>query len=188
MARNWMRRNRFQRVALPAMLSTALMAVIAVLAGCERAGQTADSAGNQAQFDQPTGDELPLGQVTEFDGFTLRANVIRTELLPDAMARQYGIEAEPDLALLNLVILQNRPDRQPVAVSAELSAHYESLVGHVEVIDMRAVETDGHVSYIGTLDASAQRVFRFVIEAQPAGTDQPLHMNFELQLDTLDIE
>jgi hypothetical protein len=185
---NTIQRNTFQSVARPVRLSIPLMAVIAVLAGCERAGQTDRPTESQAQVDQPAGDERPLGQVAEFDGFTLRANVSRTELLPDAMARKYGIEAEPDLFLLNLVILESRPDRQPVPVSAELSVHHESLIGHEEVIEMRAVEADGYVSYIGTLDASSQRVFQLVIEAQPAGTDQPLQMDFEVQLDTLDIE
>ncbi len=185
---NIMQKPGFQSVVLPIVPAIALMAVIAVLAGCERAEQTADSARDQPQVDQPVGDEQPLGQVTEFDGFTLRANVIRAEFLPDAMARKYGIEVEPDLVLLNLVILEKRPDRQPVPVSAKVNAHYESLIGHVELIDMRAVEADSHVSYIGTLDASDQRVFRLVIEAQPAGTDQPLQMNFEVQLDTPDIE
>jgi hypothetical protein len=179
---------RFQGVAPSAVLSIALMFVIGALAGCERAGQNGDVAEGQEQVDHPGGDAQPLGQVTEFEGFTLRANLIRTEFLPDAMARQYGIEADPDLVLLNLVVLEKLPDRQPVAVSAEVSAHYESLVGHPETIDMRAVEADGHVSYIGTLDVSTQRVFRFVIDAQPAGTDKPLRMNFEAQLHTLDVE
>jgi hypothetical protein len=185
---NTMQRNKIQRVARPVTLSIGMIAVIAVLAGCERAERTVDSAENQAHVDQPAGDEQPLGQVTEFDDFTLRANVSRTKLLPEAMARQYGIEREPDLVLLTLVVLENRPDPEVVPVSAEVSAQYESLIGHVEVIDMRAVEADGFVSYIGTLDASGQRFFRFVIEAQPAGTDQPLRMNFEVQLDALDIE
>jgi hypothetical protein len=92
------------------------------------------------------------------------------------------------IVLRQCVVLENRPDPEVVPVSAEVSAQYESLIGHVEVIDMRAVEADGFVSYIGTLDASGQRFFRFVIEAQPAGTDQPLRMNFEVQLDALDIE
>ena len=180
---NTTQENRLQGVALPVMLCIALMTV---LTACERA-ERSDSAGGQAA-DQSTGDEQPLVQVTEFDGFTLRVNVSRTQFLPDAMARQYGIEARPDLVLLNLVVLEKRPDGQPQAVSAELRAHYESRVGQVEVIDMRAIEENGYLSYIGTLDASAQRIFHLVIEAQPEGTDHPLRMNFEVQLDTLDTE
>jgi hypothetical protein len=179
---NSMRRNKVPGFALPGILAMALMAM---LAGCERGEQTTRSAERQAQDNQPAADELPLGQVEEFDGFTLRANVSPTESLPEAMARQYGIESGPNLALLNLVILEARPDQQPVPVPAELNVQYESLIGHAQVIDMREAEADGYVSYIGTLDASTQRIFRIAIEAQPAGADEPLRMHFEVQLDTL---
>jgi hypothetical protein len=175
-------RYKLLNTTLPAMLAIALMA------GCEQSGQTGDPGRSGPQAGQPVVDERPLGQVIEFDGFTLRANVTRTEVLPDAMAREYGIEPAANLALLNLVILEKRPDQQPAAVEADVDVHYESLVGHTEVIDMRAAEADGYVSYIGTLDASAQRVFRLVIEAKPAGADEPLEMAFEVQLDTLDTE
>lgn len=157
------------------------IAMIALMAGCDRAEQTAESDDDQASG-QSAGDQQPLSHVVEFDDFTLRANVSRTDLLPDTMARKYGIEPEPDHFMLNLVIMENRPDRQPVAVSGKVSAEHESLTGHGEVIDMRAVEADGHVSYIGTLDASSQRIFQLAIDVQPEGSDQPLHMNFEVQL------
>ncbi|MFO7705107.1 MAG: DUF4426 domain-containing protein [Halopseudomonas sp.] len=173
---NRLQRNTFQGVALTAVLS------IALLAGCDQAEQSVDSTETQAPVDQLQGDDRPLGHVAEFDDFTLRANVSPTERLPAAMAEQHGIEADPDLVMLNVVILEKRPDGRPVPVSAAVSAHYESLVGQDTVIDMRAAEADGLVSYIGTLDSSAQRVFRFVIEVQPEGTDQPLQTDFEVQL------
>lgn len=162
--------------------------MIAVLAGCDRDEQTVDSsAENQAPVSESATDQRPLEHVSEFDGFTLRANVSRTDVLPDAMARRYGIEPESDLVLINLVVLENRPNRQPAPVSADVSVQHESLSGHREAIDMRAVEADGHVSYIGTLDASGQRTYQLHIEAQPEGTDEPLHMMFEVQLEAFDI-
>lgn len=175
--------DRYQSAALTVMLSIALMAV---LTGCDGGEPSAATVENQAQVVQPSGTEQPLQQVTEFDGFTLRANVSRTEFLPDAMAREHGIKAEPDLALLNVVVLATPPDGQSVPVAAELSAQYENLVGQITVIEMRPVKANGNVSYIGTLDASAARVFRLVIEAQPAGAAQPLQMNFEVRLEDLD--
>lgn len=181
---NTMQRNKTLYVAL----SIAIIAVMVVLTGCDRTEQTNDLVENQAQAPagQPAGDQRPLEHVSEFDDFTLRANVSRTDVLPDDMARQYGIEPGPDLVMLNLVILDNRPDQRPQPVSAEVSAHHESLSGHRDVIDMRVVEADGHVSYIGTLDTSAQRFFQISIEAQPAGTDEPLHMSFEVRLEAFD--
>jgi hypothetical protein len=181
--------NTMQRIRIHSVtLFIATIAVMAVLAGCDRAEQIDDPADSQPQSPagQPADGQRPLEHVVEFDGYTLRANVSPTDVLPGDMAREYGIEPEPDLVLLNLVILKNQPDRQPTPVSGEVSAQHESLIGHVETIDMRAVETDGHVSYIGTLDASGQRLFQLVIEAQPAGIDQPLQMNFEVQLEAVD--
>lgn len=175
---NTMQRNKYQSVALTAMLS------IALISGCEQAEQTVDLNENQAHVDQP---ERPLGHVAEFEGFTIRANVSPTEFLPDAMIRQHDIEAGPDIVQLNVVILEKRPDGQLVAVSAQLSAHYENDAGKVEVIDMRAVKANGLVSYMSTLDTSTQQVFRFFIEALPEGTDQPLKTNFEVKLPEPDI-
>jgi len=176
-----MQSNRIQSVLLLVTLSIFVMAMIAVLAGCERAAQTDPDS----PVDRPPGNGQPLSQVAEFDDFTLRINVSRSELLPDAMAIKYDIEPAPDLVLINLVIVENRPDPQRVTVPAEVSVQYESRIGREEVIDMRAVEAAGHISYIGTLDSSAQRVFELDIEALPAGTDEPLQMSFEVHLDTL---
>lgn len=165
------------------------IAVVAILTGCDRGGQTVESDGNQIPVDQPAGDERrPLEHVVEFDGYTLRANVLRSGFLSEDMVRQYGIETGDDVVLLNLVILKSRADLQPVPVLAEVSAQHESLIGHAETIDMRAVKSDGYVSYIGTLNTSAERFFQIVIKAQPEGTDQPLHMNFEVHLEAFEID
>lgn len=168
-----------------AMLNTAL---IVLLAGCDPSGESAVSTENQADVDQPGGGEQLLGDVAEFDGFTLRADVSPSDHLSDAMAQQYGIEAGPDLALLTVVILEKGADQQAMPVSGELSAHYEGPAGQATDIEMRAVEANERVSYVGTLDTSAQRVFQFVIEAQPQSTDQPLQMSFEAELSELEVD
>ena len=127
-----------------------------------------------------------MGHVQEFDGFTLRANVSRTDGLSDAVAREYGIEAGSNIVLLNVAVLENRQNQQPAPVSAVVTAEHRTLSGHVENIDMRAVESDGHYSYIGTLNTSGQRMFPLSIAAQPAGTDQPMEMEFEVELEAFD--
>lgn len=176
---NTMQTNKIRSVALA-------IAMIAVLAGCDRDGQTVESAGNQASVDQTAGGEQPLGHVVEFDGYTLRANISRSTFLPEEMAQKYGIEPDDDVVLLNLVILENRPDLPPVPVAAEVSAQHETLIGHAETIEMRAIESDGYVSYIGMLDTSTERLFQIVIKAQPVGTDQPLQMDFEVRLEAFE--
>lgn len=187
---NLIKRNKFQSAALMAGLS------IALLAGCDQSEPTVDATESQAGMDQPQAQvdqpqasmdqsqaaDRPLEHVAEFDAYTLRANITPTERLPEAMAQEYGIDADPSLLLLNVVIMEKRSDGLADPVSGEVSVSYENLVGDESTVDMRAAEADGLVSYIGTLDASGQLVFRFVIEAQPEGADEPLETDFEVQL------
>lgn len=165
-----------KRVTLPIII----LAMIAMLPGCERPGQAVE--GNTS-IGEPAGPDKPLGQVMEIDGFTLRANVSRADVLSDDMARQYGIDASPDLALLNLVIQDNKMDRQSATVEAAVSVEHQNLLGQTKAVDMRPIKADGYISYIGTLDVSTQRIFKFTIKAQPAGTEQMLEMNLEVKLD-----
>lgn len=185
---NTLHRNDVESLALRLTQWIILLALMAVLAACERAEHSTDLPEAQESADQQVLEQQPLGQVVEFEGFSLRANVSRSDALPDQMARHYDIEPEPDLFLLNVVILEDRSDGLPASVAADVNARHESLIGHVEAIDMRAIEADGHVSYIGSLDASVQRVFQIIVEAQPAGADQPLHLSFEVHLDASEFE
>lgn len=198
---NIMQSNKIQSITL----TIALMLVLAILAGCERDEETVDTTETQPPADQPAEGQRPeqpaqdqrraaqpaeehgpLEHTIESDGFTLRANIGRTEDLPETMARQYGIERGSDLVLLNVVVLDNQSEDQPVPVSADVSANVESLSGHAQTIDMQLVESDGHVSYIGTLDASSERSFQLHIEAQPEGAGQPLHMQFDVNLEAFE--
>ncbi|MGP9800602.1 DUF4426 domain-containing protein [Rheinheimera sp. NSM] len=152
------------------------------LTACGKVEQSVDSAKEPPNTGEPVGPEQPLGHIVEFDNFTLRANVSRATVLSDTMAQKYGITVHPDLAVLNLVILDNTSDRSQATVEAVVSARHENLLGHSKEIDMQSIETDGYISYIGTLDASSQRVFQLIISAQPQGSEQPLQMNFEVRL------
>ena len=177
--------NSMQKYTAPGITLTAilLVALVALLASCEKSGQAAESSADRINIDQQDEREQPLGDVAEFEGFTIRANVIPTGHLPDAMAQKYGVEADPDLFLLNVLILENQPEQQqPVPVPGELSAYYEGLTGRSTDIDMREVRANDRVSYIGTLDTSTQRIFQIVIKAQTENADQPLHMSFEVQI------
>ena len=122
----------------------------------------------------------------DFDRFTLRANVGRADVLSDAAAREYGIEPEAGLILLNLVVLENGDNAQSTPVEAQVRVQQESLSGHTSSVDMRAVESNGHVSYIGTMEASGERVLQLLIEALPEGADQPMRMNFEVRLEAFE--
>ena len=173
-----MQKNTFRTVALAAVLSTGL------LAGCnqtEEPEQSADATENTTNLDLE-GHERPLGHVEEFDGYSLQASITPTDRLPDVMIQEHNIEPGPERLLFNAIIYEKRADGGLEPVAADVSVLYENLPGHEIEIDMRQVEANGDVSYIGTLDTSGQLVFRFVMQAQPEGSDEPMQTEFEVQL------
>tara|TARA_R110000850_G_scaffold45272_5_gene114497 strand:- start:1 stop:543 length:543 start_codon:yes stop_codon:yes gene_type:complete len=173
-----MQKNTFRTVALAALLSTGL------LAGCdqtEEPEQSTDVAENTPNLDLQ-GHERPLGHVEEFEGYSLQASITPTDRLPDVMIEEHNIEPGPERLLFNAIIYDKRSDGGLEPVAADVSVMYENLPGHEIEIDLRQVEANGDVSYIGTVDTSGQLVFRFVMEAQPEGADEPLQTEFAVQL------
>ena len=163
-------------------LGLVLLIFTGLLTGCERAARDVTPTTDPANNAEVVVPDKPLGHVMEFDRYTLRANITRADVLNENMTDKYGIEVNPDLALLNLVILDNSEPRQDATVNATVHVEHENLLGHTQVIEMRAADTDGYISYYGTLDASSQRIFQLKVTAQPAETEQMLEMNFEARL------
>ncbi|MDX1676735.1 DUF4426 domain-containing protein [Arsukibacterium sp.] len=159
-----------------------ILAAVSILSGCDRAGQRLAPGPEDSAAGDITGPDKPLGEVMEFDGYTMRASITRASVLNQNMAQKYGIGQNPDLALLNLVIQDNSEPRQDATVAATVHVEHENLLGQTQVVEMRAAETDGYISYYGTLDASSQRVFQLRIKAQPDSTEQMLEMYFEVRL------
>uniref|UniRef100_UPI0017FC4AA4 DUF4426 domain-containing protein n=1 Tax=Methylibium sp. TaxID=2067992 RepID=UPI0017FC4AA4 len=116
--------------------------------------------------------------VAESGRYTLRANAIRSELLPAVSAERHGIRRAPDRGVLNLVILERRDGRR-ATVPARVTAVKQNLLGQSETIEMRRVDANGRVSYLGTFGFAPLRNFTFRITAQPEGSDEPLTIEFE---------
>ena len=176
-----MTRYKASGAALTALLT---LAFVGLLAGCGGSEQASASTATQVNGDQHDVDVQPLGDIAEFDGFSIQAYLSPTESLPDAMAQQYGVETDPNFFLLNVVILETETEQQSEPILAEISAHYEDMLGRDISIDMRRIDANNHSSYIGILDTSDQRNFDIVIEAQLENTEQPLRMSFEVQLNS----
>ena len=140
-----------------------VLALVAALAGA----QAADAAAQ------------PQVHVVKFGAYTLRANAIQCNVLPTSMARQHGIECATDRGVLNLAILERKPDGRDVTVPAEVSVRQENLLGQSEAIKMRAIEENGSVSYLGTFGFASRRNFRFAISARPVASDKALTIKFE---------
>ncbi len=116
--------------------------------------------------------------VSEFGRYTLRANAVDSESLAPGTAENHGIERAADRAVLNLVILERKDGRQ-LPVRAEVSATQRNLLGQTEAIEMREIEQNGRVSYLGTFEFAPLRNFSFSITARPADGGEPMTIEFE---------
>lgn len=169
-------------IAPTAMLPILVLVLLAALVGCDGADQPAGPAETLTPVDPPDTDGQALKHVAEFDDFTFHLSATRADFLHDSLAQRYEVEADPDHAMLSLVIRKTTSGGQAETVMADVSAEYENLIGQLVTVEMRLIEADGYVSYIGTLDASEQSTYNLAIEAQPEGADEPFQMDFELDL------
>lgn len=134
------------------------------------------------RYDAP-GRAGPPVHVSEFGRYTLQANAVSTEALAHSTAREHGIERAADRGVLNLVILESR-DGQQVPVQADVSATQHNLLNQTEAIEMREVQQNGRVSYLGEFGFSPLRNFSFTITARPVGGGEPMTIRFEDRLVT----
>ena len=112
--------------------------------------------------------ETPQEAVSRSGDVTVRANVVRTDLLNEAMARGYGIAREDDTVLL-MVSVRRGPDGQDVSIPAKIEASVTDLQGRRSSIALRELRTDVPgatppqtlIDYIGTAEIHAPDTLRF---------------------------
>jgi hypothetical protein len=112
--------------------------------------------------------ETPQEAVSRSGDVTVRANVVRTDLLNEAMARGYGI-ARDEGTLLLLVSVRRGPDGQDVAIPAKIEASVTDLQGRRSSVALRELRTDVPgatppqtlIDYIGTTEVHAPDTLRF---------------------------
>ena len=149
------------RTAFAPFLGAALLAMTA-MTGCD--SQPASSAAPVAAPQEAT---LEMGDTT------VRASVVQTSALNEAIARQYGIERGDDIVML-LVGLREGPDAEETSVPASVTAGVTNLRGQKQVVEMRELRSGDLVDYVGTLQVSPPDtlVFELTIELEggPAST------------------
>jgi hypothetical protein len=107
--------------------------------------------------------EAPQEAVSRVGDVTIRANVLPTASLSEAMAKQYGIAREDDRVML-LVSVRQGPDGQDTALPATIEAYATNLHGQRRGIEMRELRSDGYVDYVGTAKVSPPDTLRFDLE------------------------
>jgi hypothetical protein len=115
--------------------------------------------------------DTPQEAITRIGDVTIRANVMRTANLNEAVARGYGLERS-DKTLMLLVSVRQGPDGKDIALPATVVASVVNLSGQRRDIAMRELRTgdpgsgpeQALIDYVGTVDVSPPDTLSFDLE------------------------
>lgn len=98
----------------------------------------------------------------------VRASIVPTMALSEAMAKPYGVQREDDNVLL-LVGVRRGPADAEVAIPATLSVRVRDLRGVQRDVVMREVRSADFIDYAGSVKVHAPDTLTFAIQASADG-------------------
>lgn len=121
-------------------------------------------------------------QSQSFGEYEIHYNTLNTNMLSPDIASVYGIQRAGTQAMLNITVLE-RKSREPV--EADIFATATNLTGQRREIELRQVDDQGAIYYIGQFRIHDQENLNFVVEVQPEGHDgAPFQLTFRQQFFT----
>lgn len=128
--------------------------------------------------------DAPQEAIARVGDVTIRANVMRTANLNEAVARGYGIQRS-DNTLMLLVSVRQGPDGQDIALPATVQASVSDLHGQRRDIRMRELRTgdpgagpgQALIDYVGIVDVSPPDTLSFDLKIAREGA-APASMQF----------
>lgn len=121
-------------------------------------------------------------QSQSFGEYEIHYNTLNTNMLSPDIASVYGIQRAGTQAMLNITVLE-RKSREPV--EADILATATNLTGQRREIELRQVDDQGAIYYIGQFRIHDQENLNFVVEVQPEGHDgAPFQLTFRQQFFT----
>jgi hypothetical protein len=115
-----------------------------------------------------TRDGAQSDAISRIGDVSIRASVIQTSMLNDAIAREYGITRDPKTVLL-LVAVRQGPDATAIALPATITATVTDLRGGRQDIAMRELQSGGLIDYVGTVNTTLPETLRFDLTIVRAG-------------------
>ncbi len=108
------------------------------------------SANAAAENSQPIGD------------YIIHYNALSTESLPPSVARAYGITRSTNRGLLNISVLKKGSGFE--GVEAEIKVNATNLTGQLRKVDLRKIEEQNAVYYIGVFSVANEETLDFSID------------------------
>lgn len=124
-------------------------------------------------------------QAQHFNDYTIHYNALNSSLISPEVAKTYGIRRSDSRALINISVLKNIENQNPVAVKAAVTANGRNLTGQTRAIEMREIAEGGDaIYYIGELSVRNMETFDFTVEVTPEGQSKTFNVKFRQQFYT----
>ncbi|GAB3342774.1 hypothetical protein GCM10027359_23200 [Marilutibacter aestuarii] len=133
-----------------------MLVAIATAAGCGRDAATPPAPRAHADA---TSEEA----VATLGDARVRASVVPTARISDAVARQYGIEPATNTVLL-LVGVRTGPEMNETALPAQVAASVQDLRGVSQPLELRRIDNGTLIDYVGTARVAPPDSLRFDVD------------------------
>ena len=114
-------------------------------------------------------------QFEDIGDYRVHYSAMNTRMLPPEVAGAYDIQRSGNRAMINIAVLRKAESEgeMDTPVRADVSASAVNLTGQRRDIDVREVDDDGAVYYIGSFRIANEETLTFTIEVQPEGSNGP---------------
>lgn len=121
-------------------------------------------------------------QSQAFGDYEVHYNTLNTNMLSPEIASVYGIQRAGTQAMLNVTVLQ-KDDREPV--EARVTATATNLTGQRRDIELRQINDQGAIYYIGQFRIHNEETLNFKVQVQPDDHEgAPFELQFRKQFFT----
>ncbi|WP_428241532.1 DUF4426 domain-containing protein [Gynuella sp.] len=119
-----------------------------------------------------------------FGRYEVHYMMLNSTTLSAEIARSYQLQRSGKLGFLMVSVLENKEGEDlPHAVPAMVSARIKNLIGQERDIELREIQEQGGIYYVGNFNFDDEDIYRFEIDvkAEP-GQDRPFTVRHQQQM------
>lgn len=120
-------------------------------------------------------------QSVTFGDYTIHYSAFNTELLQPEIAKAYQITRSRGRALLNVSVLKKLMGTTGKPVRATVKATASNLSAQLRTIEMRELNDNGAVYYVGEFPVSNEETLKFRLDVTPEGGSEAYIATFDQQ-------
>ncbi|GAB4189886.1 MAG: hypothetical protein Tsb002_17310 [Wenzhouxiangellaceae bacterium] len=120
----------------------------------------------------------------DFGEYVVHFNAINSNLIPPDVAAAYDIQRSSSRGLLNITVLRKAMGNPNAPVHSTVKASAINLTGQRREIEMREIDENGAIYYLGEFRVSNMETFDFTVQVTPDGRSEPYEVKFRQQFYT----